>query len=260
MKIGLSMLYCLGKPFPLLVEELKKVTIKNIELVDEGLHVLNSRRVGLLKKVVQEKGFCLSVHAPFADVNIASPSGYIRRTVLKRLRKSLLFSSNLSSNLWVFHPGLKTGISHIYPCLDWEINLETVCELKKFADELGLNIAIENGPSPFPFLLTNVEDFTRFYEELADLELGLALDVGHANLNNQIYRFMETFSQKIIHAHVHDNNGDRDSHLGIGEGNIDWVKVISNLKRIDYKGTLIIESERSILESLERLKAILQSI
>lgn len=257
MKIGLSMLYCLGEPFSFLLKELRKVEVKNVEVIDEGYHAFDDKRVHAIKRIAQERDLQVTVHSPLADVNIASPETSFRRTVLKRLKKSILLSSQLESSLWVFHPGLTTGISHFYPDLDWELNLKSARELADTADQCGMNISIENCPDSFPFLLKSVKDFLRFYSELGETDIGLTLDVGHANTNNQIYEFIERFPDRIVHTHLHDNRGDFDSHLGIGDGNIDWRSVVKALRGIDYKGVLLIESEKNIEESLRRLMMLL---
>ena len=55
-KIGLSMLFCLGESFKSLVKHLRKVDVNQVELLDEGLHSLNSTRVKTLKKLKALKG------------------------------------------------------------------------------------------------------------------------------------------------------------------------------------------------------------
>ena len=260
MKIGLSMLFCLGRPFPYLAEQLKQVQVTNVELVDEGFHTLNRRRVAAIKKIAKDKGFETTVHGPFADVNIASPDASTRRTVLKRLKRSIMLSGQLDSSLWVFHPGLQTGLSHYYPVMDWKLNIDSVREIVAAAERYGVRVAIENTPDPFPFLLKSVEDFVRFYDDLGEVDLGMTLDVGHANINSQIYKFIEEFPDKIVHAHLHDNRGDFDRHMGVGDGNIDWPRVIGALRKVNYGGTLVVESEENVDESLRRLKILLQNV
>ncbi len=260
MKIGLSMLYCLGQPFSHLLKELRKVQVENVEVLDEGYHTLSGRRVRAMSKIAQERELQVTVHSPFADVNIASPVDTFREAVLKRLKRSILLSSQLDANLWIFHPGVRTGISHFYPDQDWQLNLRSVHELKNAAKQCGIEISIENCPEPFPYLLRSVTDFSRFYDELGETDIGLTLDIGHANTNNQIYDFIQKFPERIVHTHLHDNHGDFDSHLGIGDGSIDWPRVVKAFKSIDYKGTLLIESEKKIEESLRKLKTLLQTV
>ncbi|RLI35600.1 hypothetical protein DRO55_04990 [Candidatus Bathyarchaeota archaeon] len=257
MRIGLSMLYCLGRPFPQLLTELERVEAGCVELVDEGGHSLNERRVRALRRVIEDGGLEVTVHAPFVDVNIASPVPTIRRAVLKRLKRSMLYAHELGSKVWVFHPGLHSSIAYFHPGLDWKLNIQSTRELLEAAEQLDTKIAIENIFDPSPFLLKSVEDFIRFYEELGSDAPGLAFDIGHAYINRQVAGFIERLSDRIIHIHAHDNDGTSDSHKGIGYGGIDWDWVINALKEAGYEGFIIVESIEGVEESVERLKRLL---
>jgi sugar phosphate isomerase/epimerase len=252
-EIGLSMLFCLGEPFNSLVKRLQKIDVGCVELLDEGLHSLNSKRVKTLKKLSISHGFELTLHAPFVDMNIASPNPVFRRTILRQLRKSIFYASQLDCRMWVFHPGKRTGVSPFYPGLDWELNIDAINELLKTAKEHGVPIAVENLPEPFPFLMKSVEDFSRFYNDFQG-DLGLTFDIGHTNMNKQIIDFITRFSSKIVHIHAHDNEGIQDSHLGIGYGNIPWKKVAEAIKKSEYHGTVMLESVDHVRESLKTLR------
>jgi len=114
-EIGLSILYCLNEPFKSLLKRLTQVDIKHVELPDEGLHALNNRRIKKLNKIAKTRNLDFVVHAPWAGINIATPSSVLRRVVLKRLTKSIVLAGQLGCRLWLFHPGSRTGLSHIYP-------------------------------------------------------------------------------------------------------------------------------------------------
>ena len=247
------MLYCLNKPFASALKQLAKVDVKHVELPDEGLHTLNKRRAKKLKEIAETRNLDFVVHAPWAGINIAAPSPVLRRAVLKRLEQSIVVAGHLDCRLWLFHPGSRTGLSPFYPEEDWQLNLQSVRALLKIARREGVEIAIENTPEPFPSLMKSVDDFHRFYEQLDD-DIGMVLDVAHANLNNQIQDFIEQFSEKIVHIHVSDNKGDRDLHMGIGHGNIDWKKVAKLVRATDYGNLIMIESTDHIEESLRFLR------
>ncbi len=252
-EIGLSMLYCLSEPFISLLKRLHEVDVNHVEIDDEGLHTLNKRRVRSLKEVAKANNLDFVIHAPWAGINIAAPSPVLRRTILKRLEKSIVYAGQLGCRLWLFHPGSKTALSHIYPGKDWQQNLDSVRTLLKVARREGVEIDIENVPEPFPFLMTNVGDFHRFYEELDD-DIGIVLDVAHANLNNQIQDFITQFSEKIVHMHVSDNDGTNDLHQGIGYGNIEWESVAKLVKDAEYGNLIVLESTDHVKESLQVLR------
>jgi sugar phosphate isomerase/epimerase len=252
-KIGLSMLYCLGESFKRMTKRLVKTETVYVEIVDDGFHTLNRQRVSALKNIGDSYGLKYSVHAPFADINIASPSKPILRAMLKRLEKSIAYSSDLNAHLWVFHPGLSTGISMFYPNMDWRQNLETAQSLFRIASDYGVKAAIENVPEPYQFLMKSVEHFKKFYEE-TDEDVDLVLDIGHANINGQIELFLKTFSDKIAHVHAHDNNGKDDQHFGIGYGNVDWKSIADLMRRMSYDKVVIIESVEHVQESVQKLK------
>jgi sugar phosphate isomerase/epimerase len=252
-EIGLSMLFCLGESFPSLLKHLREVDVRHVEIDDEGSHALNKRRTKSLKKVAVSHDLDFVVHAPFAGINIAVPNPVLRRTILKRLEKSIFYAGQLDCRLWLFHPGLQTGVSHFYPGRDWQLNLDSVRTLLKIARKEGVEIAIENVPDPYPFLMKNVQDFSRFYDELDD-DIGMVLDIAHANLNHQIQDFIRRFPEKIVHIHVSDNDGAHDLHLGIGYGNIDWESVAKEIKKIEYGNIIMLESTEHVEESLQTLR------
>ena len=251
-EIGLSMLYCLDKPFKYVLTCLLDLNVKHIELTDEGLHALTKNRIKKLKEIATSHNLDFTVHAPWANVNIATISPVLRRAVLKRLKQSLVLSGQLNCRLWLFHPGFQSGLDRFYPGKDWQLHLDSVRSLLKVARQEGVTIAIENIPEPFPALMKSVDDFDRFYNDLND-DIGMVLDVAHANLNNQISDFIEQFSQKIIHMHLSDNYGTSDQHLGIGYGSLDWKSFAKAVKKAQYDKLLIIESTDHPHESVQYL-------
>lgn len=250
------MLYCLGESFKKMTEYLTRSETSYIEIVDDGFHTLDKRKVAILKNIGESYNLKYSIHAPFADINIASPSALMLKAMLKRLRKSIANAHSLDAYMWIFHPGLKTGVSMFYPHMDWLQNLKTIKLLLKIARGYDMQIAVENMPEPYSFLMKSVENFQRFYDEV-DENIGMVFDVGHANINGQTELFLKTFSEKIVHVHAHDNNGKDDRHLGIGYGTADWRSVANLLKKICYDKVVIIESVEHIHESMQRVKQLL---
>lgn len=251
--IGLSTLYKLGGKLKDAVVEAVNHGLSVVEIVDDGLHALNKRHISKLNELSESYNMHFSVHAPFADINVASPSPSLLNAMIRRLEKSLENAAALNAEVWILHPGLESGISMFYPGKSWSQNCRSINLLGRRACDLGVNIAVENLPEPYPFILKSVEHFRKFYEEI-EVDVGLALDLGHANINGQIASFIELFADKIAHIHAHDNRGKVDEHLGIGCGTIDWAATVQLLKKIGFKKTIIVESITHVSESLEYLR------
>jgi sugar phosphate isomerase/epimerase len=255
-KIGVSMLYCLGEPFNRMVKRLGKMDTRYIEIVDDGVQELSKKRLVTLKETAKSYSLEYSLHAPFADINIASPSRDMLNAALKRLKQSMAYANELDAKVWVFHPGALTGISQFYPGAAWKQNSESIQELHKAAEEYGLNIALENLPGKYWFLMHKPEEFMRFYRETS-LPVGIALDLGHANLEAQIEPFFNLLADKIVHIHASDNDGSDDEHLGIGHGKIDYDWFKQTINKMGYDKAVVIESTANITESLQKLKQLL---
>ncbi len=99
-------------------------------------------------------------------------------------------------------------------------------------------------------------EFRRFYSEI-DVDVGLALDTGHANLTGEVDGFLKAFPDKLVHVHAHDNLGKMDQHLGIGYGNVDWESFGRLFKKTGFDGIVIVESVEHIEESMEKLRQLL---
>jgi len=74
------------------------------------------------------------------------------------------------------------------------------------------------------------------------------MDIGHGELlssENTSFGFMEHLFPKIEHIHVHDNYGGTsvkdDLHLPLGEGIVDYPKILGILKEKGYNSTITLE-------------------
>jgi sugar phosphate isomerase/epimerase len=255
-KVGVSMLYCLGEPFNRMVKRLSTMGTRYIEVLDDGTHELDKKRVAALKEAAKSHNLEYTFHAPFADINIASPSKAMLAASMKRLKQSMIYANAIDAKVWVFHPGAKTGIGQFYPNGDWKQNNQSIGELYKYSEDLGLNIALENLPAKYYFFMSKAEDFARFYRE-TNLPVGIVLDLGHANLEGQNEPFLKLLTDKIVHIHASDNNGDEDQHLGIGKGKIDYNWFAETIGKIGYDKTVVVESITDVPQSIQKLQQIL---
>jgi len=84
------------------------------------------------------------------------------------------------------------------------------------------------------------------------------LDTGHTNIFSKvpIKQWVEALADHLSYIHLNDNNGDFDSNLAPGEGNIKWDRFFDALKSYGLKPRICLEVEayrnRSKLENTKR--------
>jgi sugar phosphate isomerase/epimerase len=109
-------------------------------------------------------------------------------------------------------------------------------------EKLRLRIALEIVPSLWGNQVGDrVEDFEHLFRNIDRHWLGLALDYGHARLNRNLDQVIERLGERIIYAHVNDNRGDADEHLGYGMGVIDWGNALRATLRSGFRGPFVVE-------------------
>jgi sugar phosphate isomerase/epimerase len=102
--------------------------------------------------------------------------------------------------------------------------------------EFNVTLALENMPKMW---ISLCHDANQMMELVNGTEIKLCFDIGHANISGTITDILE-LKENFANIHMHDNLGDRDYHLVLGEGNIDIPGILKQLS--GYKGDYIIES------------------
>jgi sugar phosphate isomerase/epimerase len=147
---------------------------------------------------------------------------------------SLEVAAELGSQKVVLHPGHIGGLGVYIKETALAYANESLASIIDRAQDLGLCVCLEN-MFPRCRAFTEPEDFTEILQRFPRLKI--TLDTGHANIGSQrgqrIFRFIEQFGQRIGHLHVSDNFGERDDHIPVGAGKIDFVKTVKALKNSD---------------------------
>jgi len=193
-----------------------------------------------------------SYHAPYSGVDLASRDVSKREESVNLMKRAIDYSVALNCPAMVLH--VNSGES--LECLTREkMILNTIASVRKiayYAESCGakIKIALEN-------LMDH--DRNRFGSRVSDLKLiiqrtgssllGICLDTGHSNLikergfkpTEEIERCGHLFS-----THIHDNDGEEDSHQPLGCGIIDWRTFFEILNRTNPEVGLIHEVEGSL--------------
>jgi phosphoglucan,water dikinase len=189
----------------------------------------------LIKETAVHRNIRLSVHAPW-QANPLTPGTY---AVLLR---QLDFARDIGACILNIHLYVESGI---------EAYVDAISPLITHLAGADIKLSIENTP------LTTPAHFNELFGRLRKIpegtsNIGMCLDVGHANLcgltRNDYLRYFDELHEQvpIVHVHLHENWGDRDSHLTLftGPAGGDSRGVEGLLKRLEernFSGSMILE-------------------
>jgi len=228
--IGLSMTSYNGRTpgdFERWLGEVESLGFDFVELVSEWPNFLTRENWKPYADVLASFKLEVTIHAPFSDVNIGSLNERIRGASLEVLREALEVASHLNALVVTVHPGHCSPASRRFHDDYNRVHKASLRELERCSEEFGIVVGIENMPR-FPILDAQTPE--RLKELLEETELGVTLDVGHLNtVGLPLERFFELLGKRIVHAHLHDNNGGGDEHLPLGTGTVPWREVLSRI-------------------------------
>jgi sugar phosphate isomerase/epimerase len=168
---------------------------------------------------------------------LCSPFESIRRAAVEELKECLRAFAAIGAKWMNLHPDRQAPMHDRKFVI--ERNLQSLRELFEVADQVGVGLMIENLPGSF----NSVKQLSELLDPLP--ELGLHLDIGHANLltdYNTTDEILKAYGSRLRHVHLHDNKGgSADLHLPLGTGNVEIEYYVRALQAGGYDGTITLE-------------------
>ena len=163
-----------------------------------------------------------------------------RRERMEKMKRSLLATSLLGCPYWVVHPIMPQGSKDLLVNgaeETWERNVEFMTELVKHARALGVTVCLENMPMR-QFSIATPTQILKLVRAVNDDSLKICLDTGHVAVFPTLTpaAAVRELRHEIKVLHVHDNLGEKDSHLWPCEGIVDWSEFVHALREIGFDG------------------------
>ncbi|MEA4978220.1 MAG: sugar phosphate isomerase/epimerase family protein [Methanomassiliicoccaceae archaeon] len=251
--IGVSCPEFSANPFEKIMEAVSK-EFRHWEIFAEAEHSLPLiwARLNAIKSNYK---MTFSIHSPISDTNLAALTERMRESSIIEMISTAEMASETGIKIITVHPGLSSMSVPGMESKAIEKAKKSMRTLDRTASEYGVTYAIENMPSYRPMIGKTAAELNEIIE---GTNLSVCFDIGHANTMGQIDEMISAFKDRIVNVHVHDNMGDDDSHLTVGDGNVDFPKVMEAMSW--YKGRYIIESKSlaSAVESKRRLSILLE--
>lgn len=202
----------------------------------------------------QASGRRLTLHAPFQDLLPGSLDDAILAASRRRLRQAFSYLPVFRPAAVVCHPGYEARL-YGGDQAEWLARAAaTWKEMATLAAAQGVPVMLENVYETEPELLLELVRLVNAPN------LGVCLDVGHlfAFGGGGLARWLDTLGPVIGQLHLHDNRGDQDNHLALGEGTIPWQEVLRFLAARGPQPLITLEphQEGSLQPSLDFLAQI----
>lgn len=197
---------------------------------------------------------CNQSHAPFPS-DCAQLRSYFKRAIE--------CTAEAGGEICVIHPMMDSTA---------EENAEMYFELLPFAKDCNVKIATENmyswdqekGHSCFAACATP-ESFNQHLRAVNDPFFTACLDIGHAEMkgsNTTACDMIISLGNSLTSLHIHDNDKWHDSHQIPFSMDIDFEKIVSALKKVNYQGYFTLEAdaylknytEENVFEGIVNLK------
>jgi len=175
------------------------------------------------------------------EPTLISADAAARQIRLDFLKRALKIAARLGAHALSFWSGVRHDPVTEADAWQW---LVTGCrELLDAAARHGLPLAFEPEPGMF------IENLTQYQKlkQLLDHNLwGLTLDLGHAFLTEDAgpAACIRLFKDDIKNIHAEDMCRGTHKHLQFGEGEMDFIEIITALKEINYTGLISVELSR----------------
>lgn len=232
--------YYLNSPLSSEIDHMEIDIFSDPWLLEEDM----KERARRIAELAGSQGIGLSVHTPYT-LNLGERIPVIRRAHVETFKRILKLADLLDAK-WItthigHHIGYREGKKEAF-----ETALSTFRELLKLSEDMGILIAVENlkpvGPdSELVYLCDSIPELLSFLDKLGSENVGVCLDVGHANLAEGVSAYLDAFEKSIICIHAHDNDGREDLHRPPGSGVINWKLLVRELKGRNINAPMVVE-------------------
>ncbi|RLE67493.1 MAG: sugar phosphate isomerase/epimerase [Thermoprotei archaeon] len=186
----------------------------------------------------------------FWKYNLGSPDSYERERAIEYAKMGLDLARDLDARVLLVVPGVakpEIPYEELY-----ERSRDSLKELAKYAEDLGVIIGVENVWNKF---LYSPLEFRNFLDDVGSDYVKAYFDVGNVVALGYHEHWTRLLKGRIAMVHVKDFDIEVGSIRGfrhIGRGSIEWGKVVRLLREADYDDFLIVECPPEFYPELEK--------
>jgi sugar phosphate isomerase/epimerase len=201
-----------------------------------------------IAKILKQNKRKITLHGPFMDLVPGGLDNVLLRATRKRLERFFEIVPVFKPVNVVCH----TGYDPCYYRENWKEWLKNSVETwkphVKQAERDGFKLLLENVYESSP------EVHCALFSAIASDAFGFCLDSGHHHVfgKSPLKEWVKLLGEKIMELHLHDNNGEEDTHLAVGKGNVDFAGLFHLINENGISPVITLEphEEETLWQSL----------
>jgi sugar phosphate isomerase/epimerase len=229
MKIGFSTLALFMRSFEEWLDTASQDGFNIMEILCEGPHTWPRTALSFgpqAFQIFESYDIDIFLHSPTIDMNPASLNPGMREETLIQIKETVDLAVEMGAKAITTHPGLIHRLEDRVRDMGIDFAIETLVQANQYADQRGVILSVENMPHRYAYFCNTAQEHTFFINESG---CHATVDWGHANTTEDIKPFLNM--KKLCYHHLSDNNGDKDQHLTLGEGNLD-LKLLNGIDKV----------------------------
>ena len=173
------------------------------------------------------------LHAPFNELFPCAIDKKARVLAADRYRQAIELAKRYGSPKVIIHGGYNPWI--YFPV--WYVEQSILFWKEFLREDPGVEIVLENVLETEPQWLLDI------VKGVDDPRLKLCLDIGHVNAYSKIsvMDWLESWAPYLSHFHVHNNDGTRDQHNALDDGNIPMKEFLLRTEELCPNATFTFE-------------------
>ncbi|PTB34967.1 hypothetical protein M441DRAFT_454462 [Trichoderma asperellum CBS 433.97] len=205
------------------LERISELGYTSVELAGEpSLYPIEETRQLLCEYNVKCWGTVTLQHGT-RDLTTADPAH--RKTTIQYMKDVVSMAAELGGTIVTVVPA---RVGKLFPSSslenEWKWAVEGLREVAVLAKEKNIRVGIEP-----------LNRFETYFLNRVDQTLALADAVGH-DCEKDLYEALQKAKHRIVDFHAANHN-----RLAAGDGNFNWQRIITELRKVGYDGALAVE-------------------
>lgn len=247
MKIGMFTAGYQRNPIEDVFQDAKRFGYDYIELWGGRPHAyapdLKAGDIKLIRQLIDKYEMPVRGYTPEHNAypyNFMIGSESMRRDAVEYLKLCMDMAKEMGADFTLMspsHAGYYATAQEI-----WDRLVRTMRELTEYAEKIGHKIVLEALTPYESNVCKSANDLAELFRQIPSESLVGMCDIIPPYVQQEsILAYFDKLGKKMYHMHIVDSDGASDTHIMPGEGKMPLKELMTELKEMNYQGTMTIE-------------------